>query len=129
MTVAGGGTIALAPSASSGYSSMGFRVCTASTNAASIKTSSGNLGMLRVANLGATTVYLKLYNKASAPVPASDTPVLVIPVGAGQHLDIDVPAAGLRFSTGIAMTCVAGIANNDATAIAADTVVVNWSYV
>jgi hypothetical protein len=55
---------------------------TASTNATSIKTTAGTLYCLNVTNKTAATIYVKLYNKASAPTVGTDVPVMTIPVAA-----------------------------------------------
>jgi hypothetical protein len=55
----------------------------ASTNATSLKASAGQAYSIDVFNVAAYPVYLKLYNKASAPTVGTDTPIATIPVPAG----------------------------------------------
>src|SRR5260370_21617202 len=55
----------------------------APTNATSLKASAGQLYTIDVFNVAAYNVFLKLYNKASAPTVGTDTPVMTIPIQAG----------------------------------------------
>lgn len=61
-----------------------------------------------------TPLFLKLYNKATAPGPA-DTPVQTIPVQVNQTLPIDF-GNGLIFPLGLGFCLTGLIADNDATA-------------
>lgn len=72
-----------------------------------------------ISNTSAAAIYLKFYNKASAPVVGTDVPVDVIPVAAGQRVEFDVGAHGVRFSSGISYAITAGAADTDTAAIAA----------
>jgi hypothetical protein len=122
------GNVGLAEPATTNYSLIGA----ASTNATSVKASAGTLYEISLANISTTaTAYLKLYNSASAPTCGSGTPVAryLIPFaasgGAGSNLSLTL---GKTFTTGIAFCITAGIADNDTTAIAANTVIVNLTY-
>ena len=99
----------------------------ATNNATSVKTSAGRVYAIIATNNGAAARYLKFYNKASAPTPASDTPVAtyMLPAGGGICRITDI---GLVFSTGIAFAIVAGIGDNNNTSISADEVAVNIEY-
>lgn len=102
----------------------------ASNNATSIKASAGTLYSLVVINTTATIYYLKFYDKASAPSPASDTPLQTIPIPAntaGAGVAVPIPSCGIAFPTGIALAIVGGIAANDNTN-AATGVAVSLSY-
>lgn len=72
-----------------------------------------------LSNVTAATVYLKFYNKASAPTVGTDVPILTIPVAAGALYANDFGRLGKRFATGIAFAITGAAAANDATAIAA----------
>lgn len=85
---------------------------TASTNAAFAKASAGTLYAVAVSNTTATAMYLKLYNKASAPTVGTDVPVITIPMPASSHSSFEYGATGLRFGTGIAYAITG--ANTDA---------------
>ncbi len=94
-------------------------VGTASTNAGVVKASGGNLYVVSITNPTAATVFVKLYNKATAPTVGTDAPVLTIPVAAGQRLTEAYPPVGHRLGTGISYAITANAATTDATAVAA----------
>lgn len=105
-------------------------------NATSLKASAGQIYGYQVFNRNtSTTYYLKFYNKASAPAPASDTPILTIPIPAAvsasqpSGVSFSGPPVGGAFSTGIAFAITAGVADNDNTAVTnANDVVVDIFY-
>ena len=106
-------------------------VSAASNNATSVKASAGKVFTVAGYNNTATIAYLKLYNKASAPTPASDTPVqtYLIPAntnGAGFNFSV---TNGLSFATGIALAIVGGIGDSDNTSVAANAFVIDIGYV
>lgn len=117
----------LATSDTSGAAAKGRIAALATTNLTALKTGPGNIYSIFVASTAAAaaTVFLKLYDKASAPVLASDVPVLTIPIistttTAGWiGMDCDV---GMAFKLGIAYAITGGIADTDATAVAAGAV-------
>lgn len=100
----------------------------AGTNAAFIKASAATLYMLAVSNVGGSAAFLKLYNKASAPVVASDIPALVIPVAAGSCVSLNLGKFGHRFATGLAYVITGAVGNTDATAVAANQVQIIGDY-
>lgn len=61
----------------------------ATTNATSVKTTGGTIYNIVASNTGVTDVYLKIYNKASAPTVGTDIPVYtcVIPAGGNYLFD------------------------------------------
>lgn len=101
----------------------------ASINATTVKGSAGTLYNVAVFNGGAGAAYVKFYNKASAPAPAADIPLFVIPVAAGAFVPVQFGAVGHRFATGIALTITGGAGDTDATAVAAAQVKVATSYI
>jgi len=103
------------PNAGTAYS----LVSAATTNAASVKATAGNLFELSLFNVTAATVYLKLYNKASAPTVGTDVPIMTIPVAAGALYAAEFGRVGKRFATGIALAITGAPAATDATAVAA----------
>jgi hypothetical protein len=106
------------------------RVSTADNNAAVIKAGAGTLQEITCNNVNAAARYLKLYNLAVAPNPAADTPVRVVPLSPNSaSQSVSFGPRGLRFTVGIAMALVTGIADNDNTAVAADQHVVGASYI
>jgi hypothetical protein len=92
---------------------------TAVAVAASVKASAGALFELSLSIPTATAAYVKLYNKASAPVPASDVPVLTITLPANSAVVQQFGALGKRFATGIALGITGAIGKTDTTATVA----------
>lgn len=90
----------------------------ASTNATSLKASSGQVYSIDVYNSAAYSVYLKLYNKASAPTVGTDTPVMTIPIASGGGYS-KTWQTGFPFSTGIAYAITKAQADSDTTAVVA----------
>jgi hypothetical protein len=99
----------------------------ASNNATSVKASPGKLTHIQVNNLNGSVRYLKFYNKASAPTPASDTVVYSVPIPPGATVVEDF-ADGMDFSTGIAYALVTGVSDTDNTGVSANEHVVNLTY-
>lgn len=91
----------------------------AGNNLTVVKASAGTLYGIKMHNRSAGLLYVKLYNKATAPVLASDVPVMVIPIAAGALLDLDFSIVGHRFATGIGLATTGGVADTDATAVVA----------
>lgn len=113
-----------------GGSSIKMVISAATNNATSVKASAGLVNGWYISNLNAAIMYVKLYDKASAPSPASDTPVITIGIPgntAGAGTNVSWPT-GITFSTGIALAIVTGVAVNNNTAVAANEVVVNLFY-
>lgn len=92
---------------------------TAAAVATSVKTSAGTIYGISASNPTATAAYLKLYNKASAPAPASDTPFRTIPVPANSDVFVNFGEMGHRCATGIAYGITGAIGKTDTTATAA----------
>lgn len=122
-------TANVAPSATQGAATYHKLVSANTTNATSVKTSSGTINSLHVSNTNATTnYYLKLVNKASAPTVGTDVPVFTFLIPPAGIRVIDCGATGIRLSTGVAYCITANAADADATAIPAGEVIVNMSY-
>lgn len=103
---------------------------TSSTNATLVKNTAGNLMGIVASNVGAAGAFLKVYNKATAPVPGTDVPVLTVPLPSGQVVSINTGALGLRLSSGIGMAVTLNAADTDTTALGASPgVKVNIGYV
>jgi len=78
----------------------------------------------------ATVIYIKFYNKASAPDPSGETPVLrfAVPSAAtGGGFVWNVPQ-GIYFATGLGFALMTGAADADETAVTANEVMVNLIY-
>ena len=90
----------------------------ATTNSTSLKAAPGNIVAIDAFNMAAYMVFLKLYNKATAPTVGTDTPVWTIPIpanGGGYSGEFTV---GEYFSLGIAYAITKLQADSDTTAIA-----------
>ena len=100
-------------------------ISAATTNASVQKASAGNLFEITVSNPTATPVYVKLYNKASAPTVGTDVPVVTITAPAASATNkptdgvLTFAQIGKRFSTGIAMAITGGPLATDTTAAVA----------
>jgi hypothetical protein len=104
-------------------------VSAAGNNLTSVVAAATALASIAASNNSATQmVYLKLYNKASAPVLASDVPVDIIAIP--PRGSIVVPYAIYpRFSTGLAFALVGGdtgSADTDTTTVSANQVTVTF---
>jgi hypothetical protein len=99
----------------------------ATTNATSVKASAGDLFKVRGFNNKASAVFLKLYNKASAPTVGTDTPVLTFRLAPSADFAIDLD--GFYCSAGIAYAITGAAADADTTALAAgDVQAMNLTY-
>lgn len=101
-----------------------------STNATSIKASAGQVFGWYISNKNAAQMFVKFYNKASAPTVGTDTPVMTLAIpGNATGVAANVfNSIGIAFSTGIAMAITTGSADNDNTGISAGDVIVNTFY-
>lgn len=111
------GTIAKPSATANGQTSSRVNSA-ASTNATNLKASAGQVGEVDVFNNAAYAVFLKFYNKASAPTVGTDTPVWTIPVAAGGGFSKSFPR-GKTFATGIAYAITKLQADTDTTAVVA----------
>jgi hypothetical protein len=103
-------------------------VTTASTNAAAIKATAGSLYEITVSNVTATALYVKFYNKATAPTVGTDVPILTIPAPANTTVSFEFGSTGKRFTTGIAIAATAAAAATD-TGVSVAGVQINASYI
>jgi len=96
-----------------------LRVSTADTNLAAWRAGSTALQELTVSNLSASPIFVKLYNKATAPVLATDIPLVVIPVAANSFLSIEFGNVGKRFALGVGLAITGAAPVTDATTVGA----------
>ena len=80
-----------------------------------------------VTNLDATTIYLKLYNKATAPTVGTDTIKMTIPIPTLKCVPI-IFEGGIPFSLGIGVGATTGVADNDTTGSGANECVATFLY-
>jgi hypothetical protein len=102
-------------------------ISAATNNAQSVKATAGQLYAYQLFNNGASPVYVKFFNKNSAPAVGTDTPVktVMVPAGGGANMEW---TNGVAFAAGIAICCVTGIAPLNNTVVAADQVAINIDY-
>lgn len=100
----------------------------ASTNARVLKAAAGNLFAIAISNVNAAARFLKFYDKATAPVPGTDVPILTITIPAGNEKIYELGALGQRFTAGIGYAITGAAADADTTAIAASDVKVCATY-
>lgn len=104
------------------------RVSAGSTNAEVVKASAGKLYGVKGFNNAAYPIFIKFYNKATAPNPASDAVIRTVACQSGLRFDDAIPK-GLAFATGIGIAVVKGIDDTDATAVLASDVVYDVDYI
>lgn len=91
----------------------------ATTNATVAKTSAGRIYKIRGYNSASSVLYLKIYNKSSAPTVGTDTPVMILPLKPSDIFDLDFGLLGYYCTSGISYALTANPAANDSTAIGA----------
>lgn len=123
-TLTSAGTVTNTPATPTNYNV----VTAASTNAAVVKATAGTLYEITVSNVTATPIFVKLYNKATAPTVGTDVPMLTIPVAATTTVAIPFPPLGKRFGTGIGIAATAAAVATD-TGVAVAGVQINASYI
>lgn len=88
----------------------------ASTNCTLIVAGVHTVTMLVPINTTTTLYYLKLFDKATAPVAGTDTPIqdYPVPFGTGNSGNgIALPTGGISFRNGVGFCLTGGIALND----------------
>lgn len=112
------GTVETVTSASGG--SIPFHALSAaSNNATTVKSSPGQIYGITISNAVATARWFKLYDKASAPAPATDTVKQAYQILGNSVIALAFPE-GMSFSTGISFAAVANMSDTDNTSIAAN---------
>lgn len=99
----------------------------AGTNGALIITGTSGVQAFFASNVGATGAFVKLYNKATAPVVGTDVPEMIIAVPAGGLVELTPGFAGYRFALGLGIAITGAAADTDTTAVAAGQVKVKLS--
>lgn len=103
------------------------KVAASGTNAASIKASAGTVTGWKIYNNAGYPVYVKLFNKATAPTLGTDTPQQTIGIDAGLG-EVSPPGPGISYGTGIAIAITKGMPDDDSTPVAADDCTVDIFY-
>ena len=89
------------------------------TNATLVKSTAGNIYELIATNMSATPIYVKVYNKATAPTVGTDIPILTIPVPAYSFVNTEFGRVGLRATLGLGFAVTGALADTDATVVTA----------
>lgn len=103
-------------------------VSAASNNATSLKATPGHVFDVRGFNVAAYPVYIKFYDTAGTPNPASSTVKCILGIQAGGQSSPAWPTGGIPFTTGIGYAIVKGIGDTDNTAVSAADAVVDIVY-
>jgi hypothetical protein len=98
----------------------------AGINATNVRSGFGYLIGWSIANTTNVARYVRLYDKASAPVPASDVPFfrLVIPPSDGKS-EMVFSSSPIWLARGLAYDITAASPDTDTTAVSAGDVIVN----
>jgi hypothetical protein len=124
------GNVGLVPITTGGLSIYSF-LSTAAVQAANIKGSAGQVYSIELFNVGSTAQYVRLYNQATSP-GSTDTANIVwrgiIPGNTAGAGFVKTWPQGLALGTGIGIRVTGAIADNDNTALAANTIIGNVTY-
>lgn len=104
--------------ASAGASATFHAITTASTNAATVKSTPGLVYGVQLSNESASDAFLKFYDETALPTVGTDTVKKTIRVPSSGTVIAAWPN-GLLFKNGIGIGCSGGIADNDNTNTAA----------
>ena len=104
-----------------------------STNSTLVSPGNHTIYFVALGGIGSSPAYLKIYDKVTAPVCGTDTPIqtFMIPAastaanGAGSNLPFP---GGIQILNGLGICVTGGIADNDATVVGAASYVVNIVY-
>lgn len=100
----------------------------ATTNLTSVVAGRTRLHTLCLQGTTAAIKYVKIYDKATAPVLATDVPKLTLVVPASGQMINPEFGFGIPFDNGIAYAITGAVGDTDATAVAANDVVMNMGY-
>lgn len=101
------------------YGNLQSRIASLATNNSTlVATGVRQLTAIHVGNSRANIIYIKFYNKATAPTCGTDTPIATMPLAAnGGRIDNDF--IYLDVNLGLGYCIVTGSADSDNTAVAA----------
>lgn len=101
-------------------------ISAATTNATIVKNAAGRLLGWSIANTSAEWKYVKLHNQSTLPTAgAGVVQTIGIPPNAVREVALD---GGIAFTTGIGLTTVTGVADNNATAVALNDLAIDIFY-
>lgn len=120
VTVSGTATVAGTATVLPSATALKYAVISAATtNAAVVKATAGSLYEIAVFNPTAAIVYVKLFDKATIPVPGTDVPVFTFPVSVNGVATFEFGPLGKRFTAGIGIAITAGPLATDVAVVAA----------
>jgi len=103
-------------------------VSAGSANNTNIKASAGSLYGYSISNTTAsTTEFVKFFNKATAPVAGTDTPIWTVQI-AGSTTVTAYFSTPIACSLGLGLATVTGAADNNSTGVSAGDLVINAIY-
>jgi len=100
----------------------------ATTNATLVVAGRARLHSLCLQGTTAAAKYVKVYDKATAPVVATDIPKFTFMVPANGQIISPEFGFGIPFDLGIAYVITNLVADTDATVVAANDVIMNMGY-
>lgn len=104
-------------------------ISAATANATSVTARPTILNGFLIINIAAAARYVRIYDKASAPVPGTDTPVIRIPLPAGDGTSTLFSTGPISLHNGLAFDITGGgFADTDTTVVAAGDVTLNLFY-
>jgi len=80
-----------------------------------------------ISNQNAAVIYVKFYNKATAPTVGTDTPVVTFAIPAASAANQEF-SGGIPFSLGMGIGATTGVADDNTGAPGASEIVVNAFY-
>jgi hypothetical protein len=87
------------------------------------------LRAVRIVNDDAVMIHAKFYNSSSAPTAGAGTPAYSASAQSGMNNpDPRLSGGGMEFSSGLGMTVVTGIANNNSTSVTAAKAIIEVEY-
>lgn len=115
------GTPSIASSASVVGLTIAKMLSAATTNPTLVKSTAARLYSYQLSNMVASWRFVKFYNKATAPVPGTDTPVMTVAIPPNTTIDMDLTVP-ITFATGLGYAITGAVADLDATAVAVNDV-------
>lgn len=130
VSISGGVSTTSLPSITEGYSTSRYIYSLGTTNATLVKNAEGSIGAIQLSSTltNTTVAYLKLYNKATTPIPGTDVPFAVYKIGNATPAIIDFPR-GLRLNKGIGFAITRGASPVDSAVIGIGEITGNIIYI
>jgi hypothetical protein len=105
------------------------KLAAASTNATLVKAGQANLHGFMIYNNTAVVKFVRFYDKATAPVPASDAALIKFRVTVpANNIAFLETVVGIDFLLGLGYDATGAVADTDATVLAANDLSINLLY-